>query len=289
MSHSAARWLVLAAAVLFSTGGAAIKTGAFSAAQVSMCRSGVAALVLLAFTRGRLTVSRTTLGAAVLYAVTLTLFVAATKLTTAAGAIFLQSVAPLYLLVFGPLFLREKWSSPDLRHMAALAVGLALCLAGQGAPTLSAPDPTTGNTYAALSGLTWAGTLLFLRRLGRDSRDEHDGLAAVVVGNALAFVVALPAAWPLPAAPPAAWASVLYLGVFQIGLAYVCLTRAIRYVSALDTSLLLLIEPVLNPIWTWLVHGETPGAATFVGGTVIVTATAVRALRHTRVSAGRLP
>ena len=84
---------------------------------------------------------------------------------------------------------------------AALAVGLALCLAGQRTPTLSAPDPTTGNTYAALSGLTWAGTLLFLRRLGRDSRDEHDGLAAVVVGNVLAFLVALPAAWPLPAAP----------------------------------------------------------------------------------------
>lgn len=279
MSPAAARWLVLAAAVLFSTGGAAIKAGTFNAAHVSMCRSGIAALVLLAFTRGRLTVTGTTLGAAGLYAATLTLFVAATKLTTAANAIFLQSVAPLYLLIFGPLFLREKWSSRDLVHVGALVLGLVLCMAGQGTPTSSAPDPTTGNTYAAVSGFTWAGTLLLLRRLGRDSRDEHDGLAAVIAGNALACLVALPVAWPLPAAPPAAWASVLYLGVFQIGLAYVCLTRAIRHVSALEASLLLLIEPVLNPIWTWLVHGETPGRATLLGGAIIVAATAVRALR----------
>jgi DME family drug/metabolite transporter len=279
VTPQAARWLVLAAAVLFSTGGAAIKTEAFSAAQVSMCRSGVAALVLLAFTRGRFRVSGITLGASALYAVTLTLFVAATKLTTAANAIFLQSVAPLYLLIFGPLFLREKWSSRDLLHVGALALGLVLCMAGQGAPTASAPDPATGNTYAAVSGLTWAGTLLFLRRLGRDSRDEGHGLAAVIGGNALACLVAIPAAWPLPAAPATAWASVLYLGVFQIGLAYVCLTRAIRHVSALDASLLLLIEPVLNPIWTWLVHGETPGPATLFGGAVIVSATAWRTAR----------
>lgn len=279
MSPAAARWLVLAAAVLFSTGGAAIKTGAFSAAQVSMCRSGVAALVLLAFTRGRFPVTGITLGAAALYAVTLTLFVAATKLTTAANAIFLQSAAPLYLLAFGPLFLREKWSSRDLVHVGALALGLVLCMAGQGAPTSSAPDPATGNLYAALSGVTWAGTLLFLRRLGRDGRDEGDGLAAVIAGNALACLVAIPAAWPLPEAPMSAWASVLYLGVFQIGLAYVCLTRAIRHVSALEASLLLLIEPVLNPLWTWLVHGETPGPAALVGGAVIVAATAVRAMR----------
>jgi drug/metabolite transporter, DME family len=279
VTPAAARWLVLAAAVLFSTGGAAIKTGAFSAAQVSMCRSGVAALVLLAFIRGRFTVSGITLGAAALYAVTLTLFVAATKLTTAANAIFLQSVAPLYLLIFGPVFLREKWSSRDLAQVGALALGLVLCVAGQGSPTLSAPDPATGNMYAAVSGLTWAGTLLFLRRLGRNSRDEHDGLAAVIAGNALACLVAIPSAWPLPVAPATAWASVLYLGVFQIGLAYVCLTRAIRHVSALEASLLLLIEPVLNPIWTWLVHGETPGPATLLGGAIILTATAVRAMR----------
>ena len=89
--------------------------------------------------------------------------------------------------------------------------------------------------------------------------------------------MAIPFAWPPPSAPAAAWATLVYLGVFQIGLAYVFFTRAIRQVSALEASLLLLIEPVLNPVWTWLVHGEAPGGYTLVGGAVIVSATALRA------------
>ena len=82
---------------------------------------------------------------------------------------------------------------------------------------------------------------------------------------------------PLPAAPAAAWATVIYLGVFQIGLAYVALTTAMRHLPALDASLLLLLEPVLNPIWTWLVRGERPGVWTVVGGAVIVAAAAAKA------------
>lgn len=278
MTASSARLATVAAAILFSTGGAVIKTGAFTSAQVSCLRSGIAALVLWGYARGRLPISPPTLWASVCYAATLTLFVASTKSTTSANAIFLQSVAPLYIFVCGPWLLGERWTARDLPHMAALSVGLVLCLAGQTDATTSAPHPAMGNAYAALSGLTWAGTLLWLRRIGRDSADAWGGLAAVVVGNALAALAALPAAWPFPAAPADAWAGVVYLGVFQIGVAYVCLTRAIRHVSALEVSLLLLIEPVLNPLWTWLVHAERPGTATLLGGAVIVSATAVRAV-----------
>lgn len=284
MTPATARWLVLASAVLFSTAGAAMKTGAFTAAQVSGCRSAVAALVLLAYVRGRIRLSGPTLLAACLYAATLTLYVGATKATTAANAVFLQSAAPVYLLVLGPVFLRERWSRRDLVHVGALAVGMVLCLTGQTTATATAPDPATGNVYGVLSGLAFAGMLVMLRRLGRDSHDERDGLTPVIVGNAIAALVALPTAWPLPAAPAEAWASLVYLGVFQVGLAYACLAQAIRHVPALEASLLLLLEPVLNPIWTWLVRGETPGPATLLGGGVIVTATAVRALRHTRAT-----
>ena len=226
---------------------------------------------------GRLRVSLALVPAGIFYAASLTLFVVANKLTTAANAIFLQAVAPLYILLLGPSVLGERWTSRDLAHVGALAVGLALCFAGQEAPTASAPDPATGNLLAALSGVIWAGTLLFLRHLGKSGADETGGLGAVIVGNAMACLVAIPFAWPLPSASAAAWATLVYLGVFQIGLAYVLFTRAIRQVSALEASLLLLIEPVLNPMWTWLVHGESPGIYTLVGGAVIVSATALRA------------
>ena len=286
VSTTAARWLVLASAVLFSTGGAAIKTGAFSAAQVSAFRSGIAAIMLsiylVAVRGGRLRISLALLPAGVLYAATLTLFVAANKLTTAANAIFLQAVAPLYILLLGPSVLGERWTSRDLAHVGALAFGLALCFAGQEAPTVSAPDPATGNLLAVLSGVAWAGTLLFLRHFGKSEADDTAGLGAVIVGNAMAAAVAIPFAWPPPSAPAVAWATVVYLGMFQIGLAYVFFTRAIRHVSALEASLLLLIEPVLNPIWAWLMHGESPGVSTLIGGAVIVSATALRAVTAPR-------
>ena len=83
----------------------------------------------------------------------------------------------------------------------------------------------------------------------------------------------------LPAAEPRDWAVVAYLGIVQIAAAYVLLTRAMRRVPAMDASLLLLLEPVLNPIWTWLAHGESPGWGAVIGGGTIIVATALQVLR----------
>ena len=108
-------------------------------------------------------------------------------------------------------------------------------------------------------------------------------MSVVVIGNLFASVAALPFAWPFPAASTGEWATIVYLGVFQDGLAYVCLTAAIRHLRALDVSLLLLLEPVLNPLWTWMFRGEAPGAWTMGGGAVILVATAVRGLHDARI------
>ena len=280
MSTGAARLYALAAAVLFSTGGAGIKIEAFSAAQVSGLRSGIAALALLIWLRGRISWSRAGLAAGVVYALMLTLFVAATKLTTAANAIFLQSTAPLYLLALSPLVLGERFRGRDLPYVAALGAGLVCCFIGQPPATSTAPDPGLGNLLGVLSGLVWALTLLALRYIGRNDTTGGATITAVVAGNAFACIGALPAALPLPAASMGEWATLVYLGVVQIGLAYVCLTKAIRRLPALELSLLLLLEPVLNPVWTWFIRGEDPGAWTIAGGAVIVGATTVRTISH---------
>lgn len=270
-------WLaVLAAAVLFSTGGAAIKTEAFSAAQVSCVRSGIAALALLAWSRGRVQWSPQVALIGAVYAAVMTLFVASTKLTTAANAIFLQSSAPLYLLVLGPLVLKEAVRRRDGVYMIALGAGVVICFLGTPAASTSAPNPALGNLLGVVCGILWATTLMALRWAQRDGRDI--GLSAVIAGNAIAAVAALPFAFPLPAAPVAEWSTLLYLGVIQIGLAYVCLTTAMRQLPALEVSLVLLLEPVMNPLWTWLVRGEAPGLWALVGGGVIVVATAGKSI-----------
>jgi drug/metabolite transporter (DMT)-like permease len=109
-------------------------------------------------------------------------------------------------------------------------------------------------------------------------------MSAVLLGNVLASIAAMPFALPFPAASTGEWITVVYLGVCQIGLAYVFLTAGIRHLQALEASLLLLVEPALNPVWTWIVRGESPGAWTIVGGAIILTATALRSLHESRIS-----
>ena len=266
----------IGAALLFSTGGAAIKMAAFSGMQVASIRSGIAACALLLWIRGRIVLGWPTLAVATVYAGALTLFVTSTKLTTAANAIFLQSTAPLYIVILAPIVLGERFRPRDLLFMAALGVGLAMCFLGTPPAAATAPDPATGNLLGVLCSVMWASTLIGLRWAERT--DSRIGISAVVVGNAMAFLIGAPFLLPLPAASAGEWATLVYLGVIQIGLAYIFLTRAVAQLPALDVSLLLLLEPVLNPLWTWLIRGEDPGAWTLVGGGIIVAATAARTL-----------
>jgi DME family drug/metabolite transporter len=270
---------VLAAAALFSTGGAAIKACSLTGWQVASFRSGIAALILLlAIPAARKGWDRATAAVAVSYAATLVLFVLANKLTTAASTIYLQSTAPLYVLIASPALLGERVRRADLAFMAALALGLALLLAGADDPVATAPNPLLGNVLATLSGVAYGLTILGLRWRGRGREGGDDaGLAPVVLGNLLAFAVCLPWALPLRDSRPLDWLGLAYLGVVQIGVSYVLLTRSLRRVQALEASLLLLLEPVLNPLWAWLVKGERPGTWTLAGGAVILLATLIHA------------
>lgn len=265
-----ARVYVALAALLFSTGGSAIKLSSLSNLQIAGLRSGVAAAVLVALVPSwRFFHARALLvGAA--FAATMILFVTANTLTTAANAIFLQTTAPLYVLILGPLLLRERPRRVDLTVAAMIGVGALLFFVGQQAPLATAPNPTAGNLSAAASGVTWALTVVGLRWLGRDPRMSDAAGTAVVLGNILAFLLCMPFAWPLGDVSVADWAIVLYLGGFQIGLAYVCLVRGVREARALDVALILVLEPVLSSLLAWVVHGEVFGVWAAVGATIIV-------------------
>lgn len=274
-----ARLLVCAAAALFSTGGAAIKLVSLSGWQVASFRSGIAAIaVLIMLEQARRRWTWRTLLVAVGYAGTLTLFVLATKLTTAANAIFLQATAPLYLAFLGPWLLAEPLRRRDLLFMTALVAGLGLFFLGTEPPRATAPDPMTGNLLAIGSGMCWAMTVLGLRWMEtRQDASQGSAASAVVAGNVLAFVVGLPFALPIAAVSSTDVLVMTYLGIFQIAVPYALLTMAMRHVPALEAALLLSIEPVLNPVWAWLVHGEMPTGFAIGGGGIIVAATVLSA------------
>jgi DME family drug/metabolite transporter len=280
----AARLEVLAAAALFSSGGAVIKAVHLAGWQVACLRSAVAAatlFVLMPAARRRPT-SRV-LGVGLAYASTLILFVLANKLTTAASAIYLQSTAPLYVLLLSPWLLHERIRPRDVAFMVALAFGLGLFFVGFDPVSATAPNPSLGNVLSLISGGTWALTIMGLRALGREG--ESWGPAGALWGNVFAAAACLPMALPIVATRPADWVLVGYLGVFQIGIAYLFLIRGLQRVRAFEASLLLFLEPVLNPVWAWLVHGERPGTWTLAGGGVILLVTLVKSWADARAGA----
>jgi len=265
------RLLVLAAALLFSTGGVAIKACTLSGWQIASFRAFIAAATFLILVpEARRGYTRRNAMVAVIYAATLILFVNATKLTTAANAIFLQSTAPLYVLLLGPLLLHEHLRRGDLIIVSMMAIGMTLFFVGSVETTAIASNPWLGNLLGAASGLTWACTVMGMRAIASSGGSTT---SMFVIGNLFAFALCLVMAPQIQMPTSADWAILVYLGIFQIAAAYILLSRGIRQVRALEASLLVLLEPVLNPVWVWLVHGEKPGAWAVAGGLVILAAT----------------
>jgi len=286
-----ARLQLVLAALCFSTAGAAIKWCGFGPSQIAAIRALVAMLaILVLIPESRHGWSWRVGLVGVGYAAAGLLFVFANKLTTAANTVFLQATNPLFVVVLAPWLLREPVTRADLRFMGVLALGLALLFVGGGQRQFAtAPEPLLGNVLAAGSAVAWAVTVTGYRWLARQ-RSEHGAghgpiAAAAACGNLIVFLACLPAALPLAAGRPTDWVIVIYLGVFQLGLAYVFLSRAITRVPALEASLFLLVEPVLSPVWAWLAHGETPGPLAAIGGVVILAATALKSWRDTAVVA----
>ena len=258
---------VLAAALLWSTGGLFIKATALDAYELSFGRSLLAALTVGYFTRRQgFRANWVTVVAAALYAALLLLFVMATKLTTAANAIFLQYTAPVYVLLFEPLVFKEKYRGRDFLVVAACAAGIALFFVGR-----LRPEEMAGNLLALLSGACFAAFMLLIRlpRAGRVNR-----ASSIIYGNLLLAAVCAPSFFRGVGKVTAADLGVIvFLGVVQIGLAYTLFTRGVeRGVRSLDASLVGYVEPLSNPLWVYLFLGERPSRWAILGGAIIIAA-----------------
>ena len=256
---------VLAAAILWSTGGLFIKWVKISGLELSFGRSLTAAITVALFTRREgFGLNWITAVTAVLYAALLILFVLATKQTTAANAIFLQYTAPVYVLVLEPLFYKEKFRLRDLITVGVCVVGMSLFFVGK-----LRPEDVTGNLLALASGLCFG--LYFLMMRNAKAR-EVNRASSVIYGNLLVVLIAAPAGLAvLPRMTSHDVWSVVYLGVVQIGVAYTLFTAAMaRGVRSLDAGIIGYVEPVLNPVWVFLVIGERPSKWALVGGAIII-------------------
>ncbi len=261
------RLFIAAAALLWSSGGLAIKLLPLPAVGVVFWRSLLAAVFLiLVFRPSRERWRRASWTTAFIYAAMILSFVSATKMTTAANAIFLQYTAPVYVLLFAPLLLKEPFLRADAVTLAVSLAGMSLFFVGKlGAGTLE------GNLVGVLSGVFFGGVILFLRR-----DTSRDAMASVLLGNLVAAALALPFAWGHLALDAKGAALVLFLGVVQMGISYIFFVKGLSAVTAAEASLIGMLEPVLNPIWVFIGVGERPTGWAVLGGAVVLCAVAGR-------------
>ena len=268
--HRRALLLLLLTAVLRSLGGVLIKWVNWNPVAIAGIRSLIgAALIGTAFHRElRFTWTFNQIGGAVAYAGTVVLFVIANKLTTAANAILLQYTAPVYVALFSPWFLGEQADRRDWLTLLVMLGGMALFFMDE----LSF-DGYLGNSIALVSGLCFAWLTLFLRR-----QKDSSSLPSLFLGNLLAGVIGLP--FMFQSMPDlSSCVGLLLMGVVQLGLPYILYALALRHVRAVEGILVPMIEPVLNPVWVFLMMGEQPSPWAIVGGAMILGAVLFRVRR----------
>ncbi len=258
---------IILGAILWSTGGLFIKLLPFNALTILFYRSAFAALLFaVLFRKSIFKVNLLTLFISVMYAGLLWSFVTSTKLTTAANAIFLQYTAPIYVLLLEPVLFKTGLRRIDIITILLSIGGMALFFYGD----LEVGD-MRGNWIALFSGVLLAGILLG-QRFNSPERYE----TAIFWGNILVVLIGFPAWLDAPAPAPAEWGMLLFLGFVQIGMGYILFNYGLKRVLAVESALLAMLEPILNPVWVFIGYGERPGTFAIAGGLIIVAVLALR-------------
>lgn len=255
------------AAILWSSSGVFIKLLDWQPLAILSARGLFTSVVFLIYLR-RIPArwNRWQLLAAGASVATQFLFVTSTKLTTAANAIFLQYTAPVYVMLLAYWFLREKPSRADWLSMFVIFTGLLLFF-GDKLNT----DGFYGNLLAILSGATSA-LMMVAFRAQKDGSPAESVLIGSLFTAIFGFPFVLKETWTI-----SSWLIVAFLGIFQLGLAFVLFTQAIKHVPALEANLIGTLEPVLNPVWVYLFYGERMGAFALLGGLVVLVGVAISA------------
>jgi drug/metabolite transporter (DMT)-like permease len=252
---------------MWSTGGIFIKLVTFDAMQISFFRGVFAALVfLIIFKKNIFYANGFTFINAAFYSAILILFVIATKLTTAANAIFLQYTAPIYVLIFEPLINKTKYEKTNVITILVCFFGMTLFFM-----TKLSAGYRDGNIIALLSGVAYAAFLLGMRK----NKKEYQ-FSSIFYGNILVALVCFPSIFSIQNFTLNNFLMVSYLGIFQIGVAYAIFSYGLKRVYAIEASLISMIEPVLNPVWVFLGYGEAPSFMAIIGGIIIISAISVR-------------
>ncbi len=257
---------MIVTALLWSIGGIFIKLVPWNPLAIAGLRGVLGGLVMYVYLRARgirPVINKDSVKIAVALAGVCTTFVAANKLTTAANAIVIQYCAPVYVLLYIAFVQKKKLRPLDFAVVPITILGVLLCFIGQ-----MGKGRLIGDIIALISGMFFAA--MFITSEGVSDQTRASG---IMQGQFLTAIIGLPVFFATrPVFTAQAIGGILILGIFQIGIAYVLYSIAIKRASLLTCSLLAVLEPLLNPVWVFLFAGENPGAWSIIGGVIVVAA-----------------
>jgi drug/metabolite transporter (DMT)-like permease len=272
--------MLIAASVLWSLSGLAVKLAAMDPLAFAMWRSlaGAAALgIAVNFASGRWPRAKWMLPTVVCYTAVVSLLLAAMTFGTAARGILLQYTGPVFCALFAWLFQRRRIGRYTFVALLVAGAGIAVMIAGS-----PAGDGWVGPTCGLLSGVAFGALILLLEKVNRAGGGDVNPIAITFLNNAgaAAILVVICVLARTPILGDARQMTIVTLtGVIQLAIPYALFQIALKHVAPVDASLLILLEPVLNPIWVALAVGEHPDWATLVGGAAILAAMVIDALK----------
>ncbi len=262
MSKRRALLSMVLASVFWSIAGLFIKQITWHPLVIAGLRSLICGLFLFVFIdKKKIYINKNILFGSVMYVFVAGLFVMANKYTTSTNAILLQFTAPIWVVAISILFLKQTPSKKDLLAVTVVLIGMVLFFMG---------DLEVGNIYgnimAIMAGVSLAVMLIIMR-----GETNSSPLLIPLIGNFILFVVTLPALFVLqPQFSTTNVVNIVILGIFQLGMGYLLFSIAVPYVSTLEAALIMVIEPLLNPVWVLIFLGERPTIQAIVGGVVVV-------------------
>ena len=253
---------VAISAALYSIGGLCIKVIPWNGMSINGGRTAIALVVIgayLLWTKHPLRLNRwVALGALSVFG-TNALFSLANKLTTAANAIVLQFTVPIFVILFSALFFRKKPQKLDLAACAVVLGGILFFFLDS-----LEMGGGLGNVLALLSGVSYAGVFLM------NDMPDSDAISSVFWGDVLSAATGLPFLAHETEFTATAVFSLVILGAFQVGVAYVLLCIGLKTTPPVTASLISGIEPVLNPILVAIFYKEAIGAYAMVGAAIVI-------------------
>ena len=251
---------MLAAALFWSFGGICIKFIPWGAMSIIGIRAVLAAAVFAIYRKSvKIDFTKSNIMAAICLSLTTVLFVFANKLTTAAAAILLQFSAPVFIILIELVFYKKRPKLGETIAVLLTIAGMLLFFAGD-----LDESNTLGNILAICSGLTFAGVFVCNKMPGVAPEQS------MFLGFLINAAIGLPFVFSQVTADALAWGAVVFLGIVQVGIAYLMFTFGIKRTAALLACLITAIEPVLNPLWVALATNEKPGIYAIFGGILIV-------------------